>query len=275
MEEGSFPSASTTSNVVVPIDGTLKTRVSGFFCIIFLMLLDLIFPQKCLGCGKTGGYFCSFCLNLVSLEPKRICSACQKSSLGGFTHPGCRTPQGLDGLTSIFAYKGVVKKAITKLKYKFVSDLAQDLVELFLSFCGEDRVFSIFCLSRGEALRGSQNDVFFVPVPLHSSRKRWRGFNQAELLGKMMSSNLGIKFLPEALKRVKKTKPQVKLNKEERKKNIQGAFELNKNHKSLIIDHPSFIIFDDVWTSGETLKEAAKVLKRNGAQKVWGLTIAR
>ncbi len=230
------------------------------------MLVDLIFPKKCLGCGKTGGYFCSFCLNRVSLEPERICPVCRKPSLGGLTHPRCRSSQSIDGLTSTFAYQGVVKKAIIKLKYKFVSDLAQDLVELFLSFCGEDKVFSNWC---------RQKEVILIPIPLHPSRKRWRGFNQAELLGKMIASNLGIEFLPDILKRVKKTKLQVKLNKEERKKNLQGAFELNKNYKSLIIDHPSFIIFDDVWTSGETLKEAAKVLKRNGAKKVWGLTIAR
>lgn len=90
-----------------------------------------------------------------------------------------------------------------------------------------------------------------------------------------MAANLAIKFLPEALKRVKKTRPQVGLDKEARKENIKGAFDLNQNHKSLIIDNPSFIIFDDVWTSGETLKEATKVLKRNGAKKVWGLTLAR
>jgi competence protein ComFC len=229
------------------------------------MLLDLIFPKRCLGCGKTGGYFCSFCLNRVSLEPERICPVCQKPSIGGLTHPGCQSPQSIDGLTSIFAYQGVVKKAITKLKYKFVSDIARDLVELFLSFCGEDRVFSHFC---------QQEKVCLLSIPLHPSRKRWRGFNQAELLGKMIASNLGVKFLPEVLKRVKKTKPQVKLNKEERRKNIRGAFELNSNHRSLITNH-SLILFDDVWTSGETLKEATKVLKRNGAKRVWGLTIAR
>jgi competence protein ComFC len=229
------------------------------------MLLDLIFPKKCLGCGKTGGYFCSFCLNRVSLEPKRICPVCQKPSLGGLTHPRCQNPQSIDGLTSIFVYQRVVKKAITKLKYKFVSDLAQDLVELFLSFCGEDRVFSHFC---------QQEEVCLLPIPLHPLRKRWRGFNQAELLGKMIAQNLGIKFLPDVLIRAKKTKPQVKLNKEERKKNIQGAFALNSNHRSLVTGH-QFILFDDVWTSGETMREATKVLKRNGAKRVWGLTIAR
>jgi competence protein ComFC len=229
------------------------------------MPLDLIFPKKCLGCGKTGGYFCPDCLNLVSLEPKRICPVCLEPSFGGLTHPGCGTPQSLDGLTSVFAYQGVIKKATTKLKYQFVSDLAQDLVELFLSFCGEDKIFSHLCRQKG---------IILVSIPLHSSRKRWRGFNQAELLGKMIASNLDLKFLPDVLKRVRRTKPQVRLNKKARKENIRGAFELNSNHKSSIINH-SLIIFDDVWTSGATLKEATNALKRNGVKKVWGLTLAR
>ena len=230
------------------------------------MPLDLIFPKKCVGCGRAGAYFCSQCLNLVSLKPERICPACLKPSIGGFTHPRCQTPYSLDGLTSIFAYKGVVKRAITKLKYKFISDLAQDLVELFLSSCGEDKAFRNLC---------RQGKVILIPVPLHPSRKRWRGFNQAELLGKMIASSLDLKFLPDALKRVRKTKPQVGLDKEKRKENIRGAFELNPNHQLLTINHLPLIIFDDVWTSGETLKEAAKVLKRNKAEKVWGLTMAR
>lgn len=229
------------------------------------MLLDLVFPKKCLGCGKTGAYFCLDCLNLVSLEPKRICPVCQKPSIGGLTHSRCRSPQSLDGLTSIFAYRGVVKKAITKLKYQFVSDLAQDLVELFLSFGGEDRVFSHLC---------RQKEIIFVSIPLHSSRKRWRGFNQAELLGRLITQNLGIEFLPGVLKRVRKTQPQVELNKDERKRNIQNAFEFDPDYQLLVIKH-QLILFDDVWTSGATLKEAAKALKRKGAKKVWGLTIAR
>ena len=228
------------------------------------MPLDLIFPKKCVGCGQTGAYFCPQCLNFVSLEPERICPACLKPSIGGFTHPRCQTPYNLDGLTSIFAYKGVIKKAIQKLKYKFVSDLAQDLIELFLSSCGEDKAFRNLC---------RQGKVILIPVPLHPSRKRWRGFNQAELLGRMIASNLDVKFLSDVLKRIKKTKPQVELDKEERKRNIGAAFELGPNHR-LIITNYQFILFDDVWTSGETLKEAAKVLKRNRAEKVWGLTLA-
>lgn len=188
---------------------------------------------------------------------------CEGGSLGGLTHPRCQRPWGLDGLTSIFAYKGVVEKAIKKLKYKFVTDLASDLVELFSSFCGEDEAFSDFCRLAG---------VVLVPIPLHLQRLRWRGFNQSELLGEMVAKNLGIDFIPDLLLRVKNTKPQVELDKKGRQKNIRNAFRVNLKFK---IENFKIILFDDVWTSGATLREAGKVLKRNGAKKVWGLTIAR
>lgn len=227
-------------------------------------LVDLLFPRRCLGCSQPGGYFCSSCLNLVKLEPQRVCPMCGQSSFGGLTHQNCQRPYGLDGLTSVFAYQGVMEKAIKKLKYKFVFDLAKDLVELFLSFCGEDQVFTKIC----------QQNVFLVPIPLHSSRFRWRGFNQAELLGKIIAANLNLSILPDLLIRKKKTKPQVELKKAMREKNIKGAFKINSNSQ-FVIRNSQLILFDDVWTSGATLREAAKVLKRNGAFKVWGLTLAR
>ena len=208
--------------------------------------LDFLFPRKCLGCGQSGSYFCSSCLDLVKLEPQRICPVCGQFSAGGLTHQNCQRSYGLDGLTSVFAYQGVMEKAIKKLKYKFVTDLAQDLVELFLSFCGEDQVFTKIC----------QENVFLVPIPLHPSRFRWRGFNQAELLGKMIASNLDLPFLSNLLLRVKKTKPQAELKKAMRGKNIKGAFKKNHNSKFLI-QNSKFLLFDDVWTSGATLREAA------------------
>lgn len=157
----------------------------------------------------------------------------------------------------------MVKKAIKKLKYKFVSDLSEELVNLFLSFCGEDKTFSDFCL---------KPRVVLVPVPLHPKRLKWRGFNQAELLGELISQGLGLEFAPHLLLRVKNTKPQVELDKKERQRNVRNAFRANLKFE---IKNLKIILFDDVWTTGATLKEAAKVLKRKGAKKVWGLTLAR
>jgi ComF family protein len=118
-------------------------------------------------------------------------------------------------------------------------------------------------------------NVVLVPIPLHPRRLRWRGFNQAELLGELIAKNLGIKFIPDLLIRVKNTEPQVKLDKDQRQINIRHAFILNKNSQFDNLKICNFVLFDDVWTTGATLKEAGKVLKRNGTKKVWGLTIAR
>lgn len=229
-----------------------------------MTLLDLLFPRKCLGCGREGGYFCSECLNLVSLCQNQICPLCTKNSFGGLVHLGCRRPLGFDGLTVVFEYKGLIKKAIKKLKYRFITDLAGDLTELFLSFCGQEKGFVNFC---------RQKQVVLVPIPLHPSRLRWRGFNQSELISKKIATNLGLQFLPHLLVRRKPTLPQAELDKMTRRQNLKNAFSLSPNITRS--QYPHIILFDDIWTSGVTLREAAKVLKRNGAKKVWGLTLAR
>lgn len=229
-------------------------------------LLDLLFPRKCLSCGKEGSYFCSQCLNYLSLDSQRICPICEKPSIGGHTHTRCLRKDSLDGLTSVFAYKGLIAKAITKLKYKFIFDIAEDLVEVFLSSCGEDIAFGNYCQKEKPNL---------VPIPLHPHRLRWRGFNQSELLGKIIAENLGLQFIPDLLVRVKNTKPQMELSERERHENIRGAFSLKQQLPNNLITNNSILLFDDVWTSGATIKEAGKILKQNGVKKVWGLTIAR
>jgi ComF family protein len=198
------------------------------------------------------------------LDQERICPVCERLSIGGVTHAGCLKDKSLDGFTSVFAYKGIIRKGIGKLKYKFVSEIGSELVELFLSSCGEDQSFVRFC---------KQSNVILVPVPLHSARERWRGFSQTRLLGKMIASNLGIE-MADLLVRIKNTKPQVGLSEDQRKQNIKDAFSIFPRYQILDTRY-SYILFDDVWTSGSTLKEAARTLKKAGAGKVWGLTLAR
>ena len=90
-----------------------------------------------------------------------------------------------------------------------------------------------------------------------------------------MAEKLGLVFIPDLLIISKKTKPQTKLDKKDRISNIKGAFKYNKEFSNFLISQLPVIIFDDVWTTGATLKEGAKVLKNNGFKKVWGLTLAR
>ncbi len=224
-------------------------------------LISLIFPRNCLNCNKEGSYLCQSCLVKCRI-PKPVCPYCEKASIDGMTHSGCKTPLSLDGLTSIWNYEGVVRKAILALKYKFATDLISELAD---KFTGE-LITAKYHLPPKSVL---------VPIPLFWYRKNWRGFNQSEEIGKIVAKRIGWQFTPNLLIRKRLTTPQAELKAEERSKNIQGVFSINPTYQPLTISHQPLILFDDVWTTGSTMKEATKVLKRAGAQKVWGLTIAR
>lgn len=110
-----------------------------------------------------------------------------------------------------------------------------------------------------------------VPVPLHWSRRLWRGFNQAEVIAKNLQKHDSSLVFSDFLTRVKKTKQQAKLSKTDRQKNITGAFFWKSNHPV----PANVILVDDVYTSGATLNEAKKTLQQAGAKEVWCLVLAR
>ena len=223
-------------------------------------LLDIIFPKKCLECDVVGEYICSNCIYKVR-SPKLVCLECNKPSIDGFTHTKCQKKHGLNGLVSLWNYDGVIRKALLALKYKYATEVAKELI----SYIGTELESKKFILGQRAIL---------VSIPLHWYRENYRGFNQSEILGKEVAKKMGWKFLSDLLVKKKLTPPQVGLKGKTREQNIQGVFSLNSNHYSLV-PSASFILFDDVCTTGSTLKEAAKVLKRNGAEKVWGLTVAK
>lgn len=186
---------------------------------------------------------------------------CERPAIDGVTHLRCRARYAPDGLTSFFHYDGVVKKAVKSIKYRFVSDLASEFVSLVpVSFFD------------GEVIRSWKNAVL-IPVPLHPDRLRQRGFNQAEVLGQKVSAKLHIPMRADILMRAVKTPPQVDMkHRNDRLKNMNGAFAV---HASFIPDYISVVLFDDVFTTGATMRAAANSLKRGGIRKVWGFTMAR
>lgn len=159
----------------------------------------------------------------------------------------------------IWKYEGTPRKLIHKLKYRFVSNLALSLASPAASLIK----------------RKFRNEKFIiVPIPLHWQRHSWRGFNQSEEIAKLLAGETGweVKSL---LKRKRSTKQQVGLEEKQRKENVKNAFEINSGHQSLPTNHQSLILLDDVWTSGSTMREAVKVLKKAGFRRVWCLTLAR
>src|SRR3989338_1566821 len=235
-----------------------------------LSFLDLLFPKRCVSCGKFGAYICKSCFSKIEFIEKPICPICQRQAVGGKTHPGCQGRYRLDGLVVAARYRGPVKSAIAKVKYKLVYDIAKILIDLIVVNLWKFDLAS---------------DLILVPVPLHVRRKNWRGFNQAELLANLLSKSFGVS-VSDALIRIRQTKSQVGLKRDDRKENVRGAFALRpsgqKKRKSFdsaqgkIISEvkgKNIILVDDVYTSGATMTECCKVLKKEGAGEVWGMAV--
>jgi ComF family protein len=110
-----------------------------------------------------------------------------------------------------------------------------------------------------------------VPIPLHPSRERERGFNQAALLGQGLAQALNLPFT-DTLQRIRKTRSQATLSERERGPNIQGAFGAKKG---LVFSKKNVILVDDVSTTGATLEAAARVCQQHGAERVFGVVFAR
>ena len=222
-------------------------------------VLDILFPKRCVNCGRLGAYFCSDCTKMIQiiLVTEAMCPMCERPAIDGRTHPRCQTQYSIDGLTSFFRYDGVVRKGIKAIKYRMVSDIASSFVGLIPD-------------SSSHNLIQKGSGFVLVPIPLHISRLRERGFNQAEALGMHFCRRFEIPMVTDVLVRKKRTVPQVEMkDREKRLKNMAGVFALNKTPPNYVV------LFDDVFTTGATMRSAANVLKRAGVRRVWAVTMAR
>jgi competence protein ComFC len=216
-------------------------------------LFGLLFPKFCLGCGKFGSYLCESCISQVGLYKSPFCSECGRASIYGLTHQGCLKRDSLHGLICLFEYKDPLKKLIHRLKYRFNTDLIATL-DLLLAKTSFPVVLREYSL---------------IPLPLHQLRENWRGFNQAALLGEKIAARYELELSKDLLSRGSFEKSQVRLSLQERKANLKGAFSIESDVKG-----KNLIVFDDIWTSGATMREAVSTLKQAGANKVWGLCLA-
>ena len=226
---------------------------------------DLLFPQYCLGCHKQGTLLCDDCFSLIEISEYQFCPFCREPKRV-FDYGKCdkHKSKKLDGLFVATDYENaLVKKIIYKFKYEpFLKSLAVPLAKLIISHIS---------LSESESFIKSLNPIL-IPIPLHPFRKKWRGYNQSELIAKELSKFYNFPLVSDALIRKKKTISQTKLSKEERIKNIANAFTVKNQN---LIEGKNILLVDDVFTSGATMEEGAKALKANGAKKVWGVAVAR
>lgn len=234
-------------------------------------LLDFLYPLACLGCGLPGSLLCAECFSRRQINLLDCCAVCRQPSALAKTHAPCLKKTNLDGLiVSSTPADKLVHELIYKYKYSFVRALGPTLALLLVKKLEQ--------LGR-QAPQAGEFDAWLkhsllVPVPLHKKRLRWRGFNQAEILAQAVAQFCNLELLPDILIRKKHSRPQQKLKRPQRLKNLINAFALKAELKNKI-KNESIILVDDVTTTQASLNECAKLLKKNGAKEVWGLVLTR
>lgn len=222
-------------------------------------ILSIFFPKKCINCRKFGGYICSDCFILFDFDVPSLCGVCGRHAIGGITHPVCQGRYDIDGVFASLVYRGITKKLVYQFKFQpYLTDLRTVIGELCYEGLIQQELFS----------KLDKTNALFVPIPLHSKRLRERGYNQAEILAYDLSKRFMIPTKT-MLKRSVQTERQVGKTQKERRENIKGAFKVVNR-----VEQKTVFLVDDVVTSGATMNEAAKALKRVGVKKVYGIALA-
>lgn len=222
-------------------------------------VLNILFPKRCINCHKEGSYLCDDCLSLIDVNPFYYCLCNKPSKLAAIGK--CKACEGnhLNGLLSSASFdQGIVKNIIHKMKHNYIKELSLPMSVLILTHLSLlEKDFSSFSL---------------VPVPLSIKKMKRRGFNQSEEIGRLVSDALRIPFLSNALIKITETKPQSDLDYSERLENVKNCFEINNKE---LISSRDILLLDDIYSTGSTMSECAKILKNSGANKVVGISVAR
>ncbi len=158
----------------------------------------------------------------------------------------------------IFTYQGIIRKIILDYKFNDKSYLYKTIVNFLLK---NEKFCSIL-----------QSYDIIIPVPISKKRQKQRGYNQSELLAKEIANKIAIKYSKQCLVKTKNIIEQSKLNRQDRQKNIQGVYKLRNPY---ILQNKKIILLDDIYTTGSTVTECSKVLKKAQPKSIAVLTIAK
>lgn len=210
------------------------------------LFLEILFPSKCIGCKVSGEILCDSCIDKVPLTDRET----------------------EDSIIAVYDYRDpVIKDAIWKLKYHKTPYLGQRLGELlYVELIEEINLLKILCLG---------SPIYVIPVPISHYKKKGRGYNQSEIIAQNFCNKADKKIFQlknNIIYKKMDTIPQARLtNRSKRLQNVKNAFGI-KN--ALQIKGKTIIIIDDVTTTGGTILEIMKVLKKFGAKKVVGFAVA-
>lgn len=224
-------------------------------------ILGVFFPARCAICDKAIEYnrlICEECKNKVHTISGDTCMKCGKKLTGNnalYCYDCSRLHHEYDRGFAVFEYADI-KKSLYRFKYSKRAEYAK-----YYAYVTADNL--------GATLKSLGVEAF-IPVPIHKSRYNKRGYNQAQEYAKELSKLTGIDTMPKIIVRTKKTVPLKELSKNERQKNLKGAFKLLKNDVKL----SSVCLIDDIYTTGATIDTIAGLLKDYGVKKVYYITVA-
>jgi len=233
----------------------MRTRITLDIRRLHRVLLDLLFPPRCVICHRVDGeWFCEACRSTIDPILPPLCSRCGRPLLSSAC-PYCeKLPLHIDGIRAMAFFEGNLRQAIHTFKYKNRPELARVLGKMLSDYLSAHPL---------------PVDAVMA-VPLHSAREHARGYNQALLLAQALGAQHHLPVWNDALTRVRATRLQVELDAAERHANVQDAFAADERAAGMRL-----LVIDDVCTTGATMDACSVALRRRGAKSVWGLALAR
>jgi ComF family protein len=229
-------------------------------------LSSLFYPPLCVVCSSDiegHEYLCESCRSRAPRITAPFCAKCSEPFSGAITQTfSCANCEHrtlhFDAAVAAYRSRGLVRKLVHDFKYGHQRHLRHPLAEWLCE------------AMRDQRLQARRFDLI-VPVPLHPTRERERGFNQATLLAELLARQVAVPLRP-VLERIRYTITQTAYDRAERMENLHNAFRLRKK---MNVRQLHVLLIDDVLTTGSTLSECARVLKEAGAISVYAATAAR
>ncbi len=227
-------------------------------------LLNILFPRdiKCLVCKEELSHntlysICDICMDELPFIRGKICLRCGQPLANESNYClNCKNHKSeFKASRSVFLYRGAIRRMIKNLKYDNMKYLA--------------KTFGNFIAS--EVMNYSVKFDVVIPVPLSERRKKIRGYNQAYLLCGALKDKLHLDVREEVLLKTKHTSSQAYLSVGERRKNLENSFKVSDK---TLVKGKTILLVDDIYTTGSTLNECAKTLKKAGAKEVYCVTLA-
>lgn len=225
-------------------------------------LVELLFPRRCPVCGEIveplGALICPECVHKLEPVKQPTCRKCGKevfSEQEEYCMDCKRHSRSFESGVALFRYNEAARRSMAAIKYKNKRE--------YLDFYASAMAY------RYQKTVKHWGASVLVPVPVHPSRRRKRGFNQAEELAQRLSRHWGIPVESRLLQRSRKTAPQRDLNPQERLRNLQEAFRVDRSRKI----PECVILVDDIYTTGSTMEACSRVLMAAGVRKVYFVVI--